>query len=103
MRGLRGRYLQHEPAPGLLLRLPSRPRPLSRVLQLQGGGGSAQTRPQIQVREQEYYCPSALSYYRFLDNGDFSPLGNDWSAKELLQLLEGLEQFGHGNWNDVAR
>jgi len=41
--------------------------------------------------------------YRFLDNGDFSPLGNDWSAKELLQLLEGLEQFGHGNWNDVAR
>jgi len=41
--------------------------------------------------------------YRLLDNGDFSPLGNDWSAKELVQLLDGLEQFGHGNWNDVSR
>ena len=33
----------------------------------------------------------------------FSPLGNDWSAKELVQLLDGLEQFGYGNWNDVSR
>jgi len=41
--------------------------------------------------------------YRLHDNGDFSPLGNDWSAKELVQLLDGLEQFGHGNWNDVSR
>jgi len=41
--------------------------------------------------------------YRLLDNGDFSPLGNDWTAKELVQLLDGLEQFGHGNWNDVSR
>jgi len=41
--------------------------------------------------------------YRLLDNGDFSPLGNEWTAKELVQLLDGLEQFGHGNWNDVSR
>lgn len=41
--------------------------------------------------------------YKLLDNGDFSPLGNDWTAKELVQLLDGLEQFGHGNWNDVSR
>lgn len=41
--------------------------------------------------------------YRFMDNGDFSPLNNNWSAKELVQLLDGLEQFGYGNWNDVSR
>jgi len=42
--------------------------------------------------------------YRLADNGDLiRPLDDDWSGKELIQLLEGLEQFGHGNWNDVAR
>jgi len=45
----------------------------------------------------------AYHSYKLLDNGDFSPLGNDWTAKELVQLLDGLEQFGHGNWNDVSR
>ena len=43
------------------------------------------------------------STFRFMDNGDFSPLGNDWSAKEFVKLLDGLEQFGYGNWNDVSR
>ena len=28
--------------------------------------------------------------------------GGDWNAEELMQLLEGLEQFGYGNWTDVA-
>jgi len=41
--------------------------------------------------------------YRLMDNGGFSPLNNDWTAKELIQLLDGLEQFGYGNWNDVSR
>merc|ERR1719347_41446 len=41
--------------------------------------------------------------YKFMDNGDFSPLSNSWSAKEFVQLLDGLEQFGYGNWNDVSR
>jgi len=41
--------------------------------------------------------------YMFYDHGDFSPINNDWSAKELGQLLEGLEQFGYGNWNDISR
>ena len=44
-----------------------------------------------------------ISTFRFVDNGDFSPLGNDWSAKEFVKLLDGLEQFGYGNWNDVSR
>ena len=29
-------------------------------------------------------------------------LGGDWNQDELVQLLEGLEQFGYGNWTDVA-
>ena len=42
--------------------------------------------------------------YRLADNGDLvTPLDREWSARELTQLLEGLEQFGHGSWNDVAR
>ena len=41
--------------------------------------------------------------FRFMDNGDFSPLSNSWTAKEFVQLLDGLEQFGYGNWNDVSR
>ena len=44
-----------------------------------------------------------LIFSRFLDNGDFSPLNNNWSAKELVKLLDGLEQFGYGNWNDVSK
>jgi len=41
--------------------------------------------------------------YRLVDNGGLLLLGSTWTAKELVQLLDGLEQFGHGNWNDVAR
>jgi len=41
--------------------------------------------------------------YRLVDNGGLLLLGSSWTAKELVQLLDGLEQFGHGNWNDVAR
>lgn len=29
-------------------------------------------------------------------------LGGEWNQDELVQLLEGLEQFGYGNWTDVA-
>ena len=47
--------------------------------------------------------PNINPTFRFMDNGDFSPLGNDWSAKEFVKLLDGLEQFGYGNWNDVSR
>jgi len=41
--------------------------------------------------------------YRLVDNGGLLLLGSSWTARELVQLLDGLEQFGHGNWNDVAR
>jgi len=45
----------------------------------------------------------ATHKYRLVDNGGLLLLGSTWTAKELVQLLDGLEQFGHGNWNDVAR
>lgn len=41
--------------------------------------------------------------YRLVDNGGLELLDSSWAARELVQLLDGLEQFGHGNWADVAR
>jgi len=40
--------------------------------------------------------------YRFEENTKTKMFGGDWNAEELMQLLEGLEQFGYGNWTDVA-
>jgi len=45
----------------------------------------------------------AAHKYRLVDNGGLQLLGSSWTCKELVQLLDGLEQFGHGNWSDVAR
>jgi len=41
--------------------------------------------------------------YRFQENEKFCVMSAGWNAAELFQLLEGLEQFGYGNWNDVSR
>ncbi|XP_023320922.1 transcriptional adapter 2-beta isoform X2 [Eurytemora carolleeae] len=41
--------------------------------------------------------------YRFEESTRFPILTGDWNAGELFQLLEGIEQFGYGNWNDVSR
>ncbi len=32
-------------------------------------------------------------------NGDFSPR---WNAREEMRLLDAVEQFGFGNWKDIA-
>jgi len=45
----------------------------------------------------------ASHQYRFEENETFPIMSGNWSSKELFQLLEGLEQFGYGNWNDVSR
>jgi len=45
----------------------------------------------------------ASHQYRFEVTNQYPILNGDWSASELLELLEGLEQFGYGNWNDVSR
>ena len=44
----------------------------------------------------------AYALFRFEECPDGKMLGGDWNLDELVQLLEGLEQFGYGNWTDVA-
>nr|CAG4643175.1 EOG090X058A [Ilyocryptus agilis] len=50
--------------------------------------------------------------YRLIDPGTFSIFvnsnwgsedNNEWNAREDFQLLDAIEQFGYGNWEDVAK
>ncbi|CAF4768207.1 unnamed protein product [Pieris macdunnoughi] len=43
--------------------------------------------------------------YQFMDAGAFGIfLGrNSWSANEEVRLLDAIEQFGFGNWEDIAK
>ena len=34
---------------------------------------------------------------------DFPMLDSEWNAREEMLLLNALLQFGHGNWDDIAR
>lgn len=52
----------------------------------------------VEVGNHKSYHP-----YRFADTVMIPLLSDTWSPTELSQLLEGLEQFGYGNWNDVSR
>jgi transcriptional adapter 2-alpha len=40
--------------------------------------------------------------YRIIDNMQFPFYSLDWSADEEAQMLEGMEQEGWGNWEDVS-
>ncbi|XP_019438740.1 PREDICTED: transcriptional adapter ADA2b-like isoform X2 [Lupinus angustifolius] len=40
--------------------------------------------------------------YRVMDNLSFPLLCPDWNADEEMLLLEGIEMYGSGNWNEVA-
>ncbi|KAK7393788.1 hypothetical protein VNO78_22352 [Psophocarpus tetragonolobus] len=40
--------------------------------------------------------------YRIMDNLSFPLLCPDWNADEEMLLLEGIEMYGFGNWNEVA-
>ena len=40
--------------------------------------------------------------FRIIDNMQFPFFSTDWSADEEAQMLEGLEQEGWGNWEDVS-
>ncbi|XP_047132102.1 transcriptional adapter 2-beta isoform X1 [Hydra vulgaris] len=40
--------------------------------------------------------------YSFIDNGTFSLFVPNWTADEEMLLLDGIEQHGLGNWDDVA-
>ena len=34
---------------------------------------------------------------------DFPLFSSEWNAEEEMLLLNALLQFGHGNWDDIAR
>lgn len=40
--------------------------------------------------------------YKIVDKGAFQIIGPNWTAQEEKMLLDGIEQFGIGNWEDVA-
>ncbi|XP_065058463.1 transcriptional adapter 2-beta-like [Rhopilema esculentum] len=40
--------------------------------------------------------------YQIFDNGTFPVLSEDWTAEEEILLLDGVEQHGYGNWDDIA-
>ncbi|XP_037090422.1 transcriptional adapter 2-beta-like [Pollicipes pollicipes] len=43
--------------------------------------------------------------YQFMDPGNFTVFNSDnaWTAKEDVRLLDAIEQYGFGNWVDIAR
>lgn len=43
--------------------------------------------------------------YQFMDTGNFSifPGQGHWTAREEVRLLDAIEQYGYGNWEDIAR
>ena len=41
--------------------------------------------------------------YRLLDKLDFNLFGSQWTAREEINLLDGLQQFGYGNWKAVSK
>ncbi|RYR06455.1 hypothetical protein Ahy_B05g073791 isoform B [Arachis hypogaea] len=40
--------------------------------------------------------------YMIMDNLSFPLITPDWNADEEMLLLEGIEMYGFGNWNEVA-
>ncbi|XP_078000757.1 transcriptional adapter 2-beta-like [Glandiceps talaboti] len=37
-----------------------------------------------------------------MDNGNFSIFCGDWTANEELLMLDGIEQYGFGSWEDIS-
>ncbi|CAH1264217.1 transcriptional adapter 2-beta-like isoform X1 [Branchiostoma lanceolatum] len=40
--------------------------------------------------------------YQIVDQGNFSLCESEWTALEELAVLEGIEQYGYGNWEEIA-
>lgn len=40
--------------------------------------------------------------YLFCDNGTFPIFMDEWTAEEEMLMLDGVEQHGYGNWDDIA-
>lgn len=42
--------------------------------------------------------------YKFMDPGNFTLFGCEgWTAREDVRLLDAIEQYGYGNWVDIAK
>ncbi|XP_043202370.1 transcriptional adapter 2-beta-like isoform X1 [Amphibalanus amphitrite] len=43
--------------------------------------------------------------YQFMDPGNFTVFNGEssWTAKEDVRLLDAIEQYGYGNWVDIAK
>ena len=41
--------------------------------------------------------------YRLMDKLNFNLFGVHWTAREEINLLEGLQQFGYGNWKAISK
>lgn len=41
--------------------------------------------------------------YRIMDKLDFKLFGDQWTAREEINLLDGLQQFGYGNWKAISK
>ncbi|KAK6117810.1 hypothetical protein DH2020_048437 [Rehmannia glutinosa] len=50
----------------------------------------------------EVYPHKSNHPYRVMDNLAFPLICPDWNADEEMLLLEGIEMYGLGNWNEVA-
>jgi len=41
--------------------------------------------------------------YKLLDNGGFHLFHTEWTSGEHVKLLSAIEQYGYGNWEDIAK
>ncbi len=61
------------------------------------------------VTQREDYCLACFSTlqhfpydYRIIGKLDYALFAADWSAEEELFLLEAVEKYGFGNWQEIA-
>ncbi|XP_070578338.1 transcriptional adapter 2-beta-like [Ptychodera flava] len=40
--------------------------------------------------------------YQLIDNGNFSIYSGNWKANEELLMLDGIEQYGFGSWEEIS-
>lgn len=41
--------------------------------------------------------------YKIIDNGGFHLFNTEWTSGEHVKLLNAIEQYGYGNWEDISK
>lgn len=41
--------------------------------------------------------------YKLIDNGGFQLFNTEWTSGEHVKLLNAIEQYGYGNWEDISK